>query len=246
MITTKSFTKVWCPKLRSDFETFSWYPAVAQIKIDGEYELIRKDGKTIWCVNKHNKVRRDFPALDMIYHKIEGIPEITLIAELYWGEGKNNDLYKLLENKESDALSLYVHDVESRTLKAESRLNLLKNLNLVRDGMYMIVNNKEEAKAFMDEAIKNGYEGIVLKPCESLIGMANQWCKCKLEDTTEMTVQKIYENEERVDLKLEDKIIGCKAPDKLKKTLKVGQTVLVKHNGFTQDSVRHPTIVEVL
>jgi hypothetical protein len=237
MITDQELdTKIWCPKLRGDFENFSWYPACAQIKIDGEYEII--DTKYETTINKYGKTRTDFPALNEIITKLHG-PH-RLIAELYWGDGKNNALYKLLENKESDDLKLFVHDIQLPYATAFERLSFLKDKGLTQ---FTVVENKQEALDFFNETVKAGYEGIVLKPSASKIQEANQWVKVKLEDETEMEVTKIYESEEKVDLKFEGKIVGCKASTALKSKLRVGQTVLVKHNGFTKNSVRHPVII---
>jgi len=242
MKTHKLSRDIWCPNLRGDFEAFSWYPACAQIKIDGEYELIEWNGKDILCVNKYGKTRTDFPALNKILNsdlKSHSLGPCTLMAELYWGDGKNNALYKLLENKESDDLHLYVHDIYLPFATTFERLSFLRDKGL---SQFTVIDNKQEAEAFFNETIRAGYEGIVIKPSSSKIQNANQWCKVKLEDETEMTVKVIYEGAERVDLEFEGKTIGCKAPNALKATLKVGQTVLVKHNGFTDNSVRHPTL----
>jgi len=77
------------------------YPAWADVKIDGEYcWMVKTKNGESYSVNKYGKKRSDWPAIECFGSKA---PNGTiLLAELYYGEGKNGALYDLLSHKESD------------------------------------------------------------------------------------------------------------------------------------------------
>lgn len=238
----------WCPKLRTGTNGI-WYPAIGQIKIDGEFQHIQYRKGEINTVNKYGLKRFGFPALDDIAAQIKRshTGDITLLAELYWEEGKKGDLYKLLANKKSHNLKLYVHDILMQHTRTLERMSILKDMGFAEN--YVLLTNDADTKEYYDIAINSGYEGIVLKPVLAQLSMANRWVKMKDSDETEMMVVDLCEGQERVELEYlteEDKPhrIGAKCPLFIKKTLKIGQLVNVKHYGFLSGGgVRNPNII---
>lgn len=248
MITKKTNELVWCPKLRGGTDNI-WFPAYVQTKIDGEYEVIYYKNREIYMVNKHGLRRSDFPALNEIKEKIENSPfvdersGISLIAELYFDEGKNNDLYKLLANKTSDNVKLYVHDIMLQKKTTEERMIALKALGL-SDNAVRVENSKQIEELF-NKAKDDGYEGIVIKPAKANMLMAGRWVKMKSTDETRMVIIDMCDGQERVELKHESGTCGAKCPDFIKRSLSLGDRVLVRHFGFLDGGgVRNPIIIK--
>jgi hypothetical protein len=251
MKTAKTNEIPWCPKLRGGTDNI-WFPAYVQIKIDGEYNLIHYSGKTneIYSVNKNGLKRWDYPAINAIKFKINNSKwcdkEITLIAELYYGEGKNNDLYKLLANKKSDDLNLYVHDFMLPNKDTVDRIKELELLSLIEEGKEIwYVHNNEQLEGVYVGAFKRGYEGVVVKPEKATLAMAQRWVKIKNTDETHMQVVDLCPGQERIELKHEGGTVGAKCPEFVKRTLSLGDKVLVKHFGFLSGGgVRNPIIIK--
>ena len=247
MIIKKTNQIPWCPKLRGATDNI-WYPAYVQRKIDGEYALIHYNDGDIYTCNKRGLVRSHFPALYGIQSKLDkaGIKEITLIAELYFGDGKNHSLYKLLANKRSDLINIYVHDVMETEKTTSERIVMLQNMDLCPE--YKLVEDDAQTQEVFEKTIAEGYEGIVIKPCVAKLYMSSKWVKMKSEDETEMAVTNLCPGQERIELSfMKDNVIvsvGAKCDNNMKRTLKVGDCVIVKHFGFLKSGVRNPIVIK--
>lgn len=241
---TKTNELPWCPKLRGDTENI-WYPACVQNKIDGEYCLLVKDGSWLYTVNKRGLKREEYPALTAINEKLPALWQPRLVCELYYGEGKNNDLYKLLSNKQSDDLNLYVHDFTHAEMTCLERLTMLKKLGLTT---FEVVNNDAETLELYNKAVNDGYEGIVIKPCESKLYQTGKWIKMKKTDETVMMVSDLCLGQDRIELKLDheytEMTVGAKCDPAMKRTLSTGDLVLVRHFGFLKEGVRNPIVIK--
>jgi len=251
MKTTKTNEIPWCPKLRGGTD-YMWFPVIGQVKVDGEYTLIRYNKGQIYSVNKYGLKREDYPALNKIRDQIlkseSKDDEITLIAELHWGEGKNGDLYHLLSNKKSDDVRLYVHDIMIQGKTTSQRMDALFKLGFIWDRNELLT--EAEVLKFYQSAVDKGWEGVVFKPVKAELSLANRWVKMKATDETNMKVINMCEGQERVELSFSDgngttSTCGAKCPMFVKKDLKLGDTVLVRHFGFLEFGVRNPIIIKI-
>lgn len=131
-----------------------------------------------------------------------------------------------------------------------------------------LVNNKDEAEAYFSNCIYAGYEGIVLKSLEGfLISGPCDWVKRKFKDRTEYTINRIDTTRERIEIliplplnqvskSVQSKICssgfwyvvcGVKVINRYKKYLKVGDRVLIEHQGVLDSgSLRHPVYIPPL
>lgn len=250
----------FCPELRGAIKGMA-YPAFAEVKIDGEFAWIhlRKKGDC-FTVNKYGKVRKDFPALNKLRDRVLDVHEsATMMAELYYADGKNGSFYQFLSNKENDALELYVHDIlelDSKDYRNVELLDRKELLSSVIDDQAVackIITDELGANAFFQFVCKQGYEGVVLKPVNSKIVLGPcQWVKMKYKDQNDYEVVTIDPVKERVEISvpyataqgISNVIVGLKAANRYKRHIKMGEMVTVEHQGVLESgSLRHPTLI---
>ncbi len=252
------------PELRGALNNMR-YPAFAEQKYDGEFTwiVITTENLTrkIHTVNKYGTERRDFPALNELLECTEGVEQAVLMAELYYGDGTNGSLYKLLSNKQSDDLNIKVFDIaeydneDIRHKPLIDRKELLYSL-LSKKPMYLlkekVVQDMQEVQAFFELCTETGkFEGIVVKPMDSplIYGPCN-WVKIKDKDQTAYPVVLIDAVKERIEVvcpvagTTKTINVGVKVSNKDKATLSIGDMVIIEHQGVLESgSLRHPVFI---
>ena len=254
------------------------YPAFSELKYDGELNyVVYKKGEPTITINKYGNTRQDFPSLNLITQHIKGstkndtVDSVTLIGELYWGEGKKGALYApnggLLSHKKDDAVNLKVFDLieYNRVLyKGDTlieRRELMFNLGL---GPHLVpctvVGNKHEAQAAFEKAAADGWEGVVIKGLDSRYNTGpTAWVKLKWKDQSDYFVVSIDPVRERIGvgaiIPAKDAAgnavpgtmvleVGVKAPNRYKKHIAIGDMVTIEHQGvLASGSLRHPVLI---
>lgn len=245
--------KISYPELRGSLDAMK-YPAFVEPKYDGELNIW--NGKNL--VNKYGKTRSDFPA-------VKNLPDISLIGELYWEEGKAGRLYDLLKHKEDDRLNFKVFDyIPLSTAEiphaefphgtmplVDRREFLLDKVPAISIIGCVLVQNKTEAMHAALEYIDQGFEGAVVKSLDSLYTVGPcSWVKIKNKDQNDYTVSMIDPNLERIEVLVPNISkhayirVGCKCPNKYKGTIEIGDKVTIEHQGvLASGSLRHPVFI---
>jgi len=246
------------PELRGSLAGMN-YPAFGEVKYDGEFtHIIFKDNKIV-TVNKYDKIRSQFPALDKIHKKLqESCSSAILLAELYYGAGKRNAIYDLNSNKESNDLNLFVFDIlefDGVSQANEELIDRKELLQTVLPDMEInhVIGNEKDAQLFFKVIVDNGYEGIVVKPLNSkLHGGPCSWVKMKMKDQNDYQVSLIDPTKERIEVTVATNIngdikikqVGVKAPTRYKRHISLGDKVTIEHQGILESgSLRHPVLI---
>jgi ATP-dependent DNA ligase len=267
MKTSKISIKPPCPELRGNLAGMK-YPAIAEIKSDGEFCFIHVDPTECFTVNKYGTVRQEFNKLVDIAQYVLGAGKhmsATFLGELCINDGKAGELYTLLSNKKNDALQLYVFDIielDKKDLRNEDLITRKEILNEVLGGLkstispVVMVYNDIQVKAHFEYAVDKKWEGIVVKSLTGklLLGPID-WVKIKAKDQTDYKVHLVDTTQERIEVEvplpgiqtatgLNYVVVGCKAPNKYKQHIKVGDLVTIEHQGIlSSGSLRHPVLI---
>jgi hypothetical protein len=245
------------PELRGSLAGIQ-YPAIAELKLDGEFSWIFYDYEKAFTMNKYGNCRQEFKSLERIIDVLsaKGIRKATFLAELYYGDGKKGALYDLNSNKTSPDLKLFPFDALNIDGEPLSTLPLIDRLERMYTTLeilpsFEVVENEAEAMAFFKDATSRGYEGIVVK---SLNGKFNNgpcaWTKIKYKDRSDYFVLSIDPVKERIEIgaphgQVGHIVVGVKAPDRYKKHIKVGDKVTIEHQGvLPSGSLRHPVLIK--
>jgi ATP-dependent DNA ligase len=257
---TKQTSKPTFPELRGSVEHIR-YPVWCEIKYDGELCYIIYAGDTICTVNKYGAVREDFPALTEINQqlKAKGIKAGIFLAELYFEEGKIQLGGELNSNKTNDLLNLKVFDVlqlDEDLVSEETFLDRREGLvdclgDLAIEGV--VANDRGQMEQYFHEKVQEGFEGIVVKQFDSHLVMGPcSWAKMKHKDQTDYKVSLVEVDKERIEVDVPHPVhgalsmiqVGCKAPNKYKKHIKVGDMVTIEHQGvMLSGSLKHPVLI---
>lgn len=260
MRTLKSKLRPPSPELRGALGSIK-FPAFAELKMDGEFNFVHINNQKAFCVNKYGTVKTEFKALNVLMKEVSiKASSVTMLAEVYFGDGKAGRLYDLLSNKKSDDLGLYVFDVleidgkDLRNTPLIDRKEYLHDLLSGKEASCKVIHTKEEAMGYFTQVTKaeDCYEGVVLKPFESKLVLGPcDWVKLKWKDQNDYEVLFIDPTLERIEIKApiankpgEFIAVGVKAPNKYKKYIKVGDRVTVEHQGILESSsLRHPVLL---
>ena len=246
------------PQLRGSLAGLR-YPALAEIKYDGEFNYIYISAKDTFTINKYGTMRRDFPALNEIGKMVRGLASsATLLCEVYWNEGKLGALYELLSHKKDDAIKLSVFDIiefDGSNMKDEEFITRREVLHELGLGRWLpkcwVVADEIDVQQRFKETTDEGYEGIVVKDLSAkyVAGPCTQ-VKMKKKDRTEYEVGHIDATLERIEIKVPTTpapayiMVGCKAPNRYKKHIKLGDMVEIEHQGVLKSgSLRHPVLI---
>lgn len=241
------------PKLRGSLASIS-FPAFGEIKYDGEFTFIFFSCGRMCTCNKYGRVRTDFPELKNI-RKLMNCNSAVMISELYYGEGKRNDLYKLNSNKESNDLHLRVFDLielDGVDITKSPLIDRKEKLHDILPGFCCapkVLKDKDAAKDYFDWTVANGYEGTVIKSMNtSLVSGPCDWVKLKMKDRSDYTVTLIDPNKERIEVSVPNQngivIVGVKASLRYKRHINVGDKVTIEHQGvLASGSLRHPVLI---
>ena len=250
------------PQLRGTLPSLK-YPAIADIKYDGELNYIRFDQAEPYTINKYGTMRYDFPALNSISSELKsaGVQSAVLVGELYWDEGKLGALYDLLSKKKDDGVRLKLFDMVEldggNTRKEEliTRREMMNEVGMsAHSAKCWVVGDKKEAGKVFDNVVKDGYEGIVVKSLDSIYNVGPcSWVKMKYKDQNDLVVVDIDKTKERIEVMhvsadsngISRQVnVGVKASNKHKKHIKLGELVTIEHQGvLASGSLRHPVLI---
>ena len=251
------------PQLRGTTASIT-YPAIAELKIDGELNYIRIEDKP-YTINKYGTMRRDWPAINDIDKELtsNGVSSAVLVSELYWDEGKLGALYDLLSKKKDNAVKLSVFDVieiNGEDMREKPLVERKEMLHAIGVGAWTpkcwVIEDKDDLEARFQEAMQMGYEGIVAKGLDSKFQHGPcSWTKLKYKDQNDCAVVLIDPVKERIEIiyispdpAIQNSVrtvhVGVKAPNSYKKHIKLGDLVTIEHQGvLASGSLRHPTLV---
>jgi ATP-dependent DNA ligase len=256
------------PQLRGSLSAIK-YPAIAEVKYDGEFNYIVITADDAYTINKYGTMRRNWPALNDIVKSVraDGVNSAVLLCELFWDEGKLGELYNLLSRKKDDNVQLRIFELIELDGKDTRKNSLLDRRELMASmglGFAMcearVVNNKKEATNVFKKFVANGYEGVVVKSLDSTYNVGPcTWVKLKFKDRSEYEVVSIDPVKERIGvgvpipakdgagvrvpgtMKLE---VGVKACNRHKKHISLGDMVEIEHQGvLPSGSLRHPVLI---
>ena len=235
------------------------FPAYGEIKYDGEFTFILYADNKICTVNKYDKFRTNFPALEYIRLAIQKhCKSAVFLAELYYEDGKRNKLYGLNSNKESDDLNLAVFDIlEHDGVKLSSqplidRKEMLQDMKIGSCLKSKVLKTKADAEAYFKWTVDEGYEGAVIKSMDShLVSGPCSWVKLKMKDQCDYKVCLIDSSKERIEVLVPKPPavnghvkVGVKAAHRYKRYLSVGDLVTIEHQGVLDSgSLRHPVLI---
>lgn len=244
------------PKLRGSLESMV-YPAIAELKYDGELVFVGYN-KACIALNKNGKIY-SFTQLDIIYQYLTAlnIKSATFIAEMYVNGGKNGELYNLMKIKSdktrSEDLRVMIFDVieingqSVRNKPLSTRKEILSSL--IPTGIrseVSIVSCYDEAFLYLQESLRLGYEGCVIKSLTSqYVDGTCDWVKMKEKDQNIMRVVKVDKGERIEVINDKNVIVGVRVTTNDKEDLLVGDEVIIEHNGYLPSgSVRNPIFIE--
>lgn len=236
------------------------FPAMAELKYDGELNYIRITKDDSYTINKYGTMRMDFPALNEIENNIlffEDINSATLVGEVYWNDGKLGALYDLLSHKKDDAINLCLFDIielngASQKLRPlVSRIETMYELGLAKwMPQRWVVEDAGDAQTIFHLASSAGWEGIVVKGLETTyITGPCTWAKIKFKDQSDYTVVYVDPTQERIEVAVPSPngnpvVVGVKAPNKYKKHINMHDDVTIEHQGVLKSgSLRHPVLI---
>jgi len=240
--------KMAYPELRGTVESIR-YPAMAEIKLDGEFNYLHIDKTGVSTVNKSGKVRSG-------WLKWEGTEHTTLIGELYYGAGKAGQLYDLLSHQDSDDLNFRAFDItcyKGTDVVNEdllTRIELLSEVWPIDPTRYKVVNSLAEMYEYFHWVVSQGYEGIVVKNLDSKLRFGPcGWVKIKYKDQNDYHISMIDPVRERIEVNVVshidactiEKAVGVKVCNKDKSGLSLGDIVTIEHQGILSGGgLRHP------
>jgi ATP-dependent DNA ligase len=250
------------PQMRGSVASLK-YPVIADVKYDGEFNYIHITDTEAFTINKYGTMRRDFPELNKIAKLVrEATSSVTLVCEVYWDEGKLGALYDLLSHKKDDDIKLRAFDlieVGNENYKAQTfldRREMMYELGLKRwlPTCWMI-EDKIELQHMFENVTNQGYEGLAVKGLDThFVTGPCAWVKMKYKDRTDYAVCSIDPVKERIGIAAPSSTVtpgviqmievGCKAPNKYKKHIKIGEIVTIEHQGvLASGSLRHPVLI---
>lgn len=254
----KTMRKMPFPELRGSLESIR-YPAMAEIKFDGEFNWIIHNGDgSPYLVNKNGKERSDFHVTINALEMSKG-RAFRGIGELFFVDGKLGRLYDLIssQGKIPANLGFYCFDlfqVDGLDITQLDYLTRQETLGEILPGFIhdqptiKLVRSEQEAILFFTRVVAEGYEGIVLKNLDSkfVLGPCS-WHKMKFKDTTDYEVAYIDPTRERIEIRTRDgngnnwRTVGVKVLNANKRYLNVGDVVTIEHQGvLSGGGLRHP------
>jgi len=165
---------MWKPNIKAyTKDTTLQFPSAVEIKFDGEW--------THW--NGHTLVnKREVPK-----QTITKLPDIELYGELYYGQGK--EFYSEIHSHNGYKNEVILYDTAeyglSPYIQRRTHLERLAKQGYKIVPMYLC-NTQEEVTTYFNKVVDWGYEGIVVKPLNSLTD--SSWCKMKREYSAKLKI----------------------------------------------------------
>ena len=241
------------------------FPAHFQPKLDGHRAIVTKKDGVMVMYSRQGK-----PIITMghvLSHLEDTVEEgMFLDGELYLhGEALQNigSLIKKYRDGESEKVVYHVYDImiDEPYTQRWDKLRIvvgIANFTPARLVPTMIANTMEEAQVFTDDAIKQGYEGGILRtPDEGYLAgfRSRQLLKIKKFDDSEHVIVDVIEGKDRIvnDIELKVACFICETPegqtfevlamgdmhekDRIWRNREkfVGKILTVKHSGYTKD-----------
>lgn len=241
------------------------FPAYFQPKLDGHRAIVtKKDGKMVM----YSRQGKPITTMAHILSHLEDTVEegMFLDGELYLhGEALQNigSLIKKYRERESENVVYHVYDImmdEPYTQRWE-KLRIIvgiANFTPARLVPTMVATSMHEAQVFSEDAIKQGYEGGILRTPDKgyLVGFrSRQLLKIKKFDDSEHEIVAVKEGKDRLcnDVDLKVAVFVCHTPEGQEfectamgdmhekdrtwhdRESFVGKTLTVKHSGYTKD-----------
>lgn len=256
----KTAQKIPCPDLVGTLSSIQ-YPAIAEIKFDGEFNLLfvnqeAEPGteKKTFLVNKNGKIRTECP----IVEAAKKLPYSAIfVGELYHEEGKNNAIYKLNADPDSDTLKYTVFDivefddkiVEDDLLERKELIASLLDPIGIEYTKIKVIESREMLEEYYKKVTQDGYEGLVIKNMKSRFMPGNcNWAKMKVKDLEDFEVSTIDPYDEKITVVVpanEGELIsvGVKCINRIKANIAVGERVVIEFQGKTDSgSLRNPVL----
>jgi hypothetical protein len=234
----------WPEMQGEDRLPFVKYPAFVELKLDGELNVFHKG----FLINKNQKYRYDCPITKILSWLSD---DYTLWGELYYGPGKNGDLYKLLSNKESDELHYSIFDITGPHIGHKPYMERRERLlELQASNWYphvhvintLVAEDRQQLDSYLDVYTRAGYEGIVIKNGDEPFktGPCN-WIKIKPIQTIDCEIIMIDPVKERMEVAHLNRPVGVKLNNKYRHLVKVGNVIEIEHRGILSgNGLRHP------
>ena len=244
------------------------YPAIAELKYDGEFDFLYYDRtgvKGTYTINKYGTTRYSFPALTAIHETLalRKVDNAIILCEVYWDDGKAGKLYELNSNKTNDNIRIAMFDILSYNDTVIGDLELITRKEVLFDlfgkrwqPQYVVVTDKIEANEVFQASTVSGWEGIVVKNLDSPLTLGPcSWVKMKFKDQSDYKVILVDQTKERIEIEAPAVTsnsggttwisVGVKAPNRYKKHIKVGDVVTIEHQGqMKSGSLRHPVLIK--
>ncbi len=222
------------------------FPCLAEVKLDGEFQYIIKEGGKVTLLNKkeHGRIRKDMSATCNL-----DIPDNTiLLGELVWGDGKS--FYDFARHKLDHNNNLGIFDClrwdGEDVWKTHNHLDirgLLEKQSFYNEKVCLVpkavCRDKQELDTFYHRVISQGYEGIVIiDPYSKYIdGATGRRAKRKNVADVDLVIMGFQTNNKRV--KTLSILVGHKVNGKIQEITHVG-------GGFGATTVPKETLLSVL
>jgi ATP-dependent DNA ligase len=237
------------------------FPAFSELKLDGEFEHLVIKGGVASLINKSGKTRTECN----ITNEAVNLPDMTLVGELHYEGGKRGDLYKLLANAKSDLLHFTAFDIISLNGLNVKNLPLIGRKEMLLENCpttkhihiseVILLNNENDLKVVMKQAVERGFEGVVLKNIDGpYMEGSCSWVKIKNKDETDYPIVFVDPTLERIEIEVKSegdgktrvKNVGVKCLNGFKKDINVGDIASVEHQGIlSEGGLRHPVLIRV-
>ena len=172
-------------KIRGTLDSLT-VPIAVETKYDGELEYIHIEHDNVYLVNKYGRVRRDMPVTDELTDQLKD-KNMILCGELFMNDGK--DFYTdFINDKFNRDMNLAIFDIVSldnqdmRYTPYYKRRKILESIQIRKHYFVTgceIADSRDEVRAYADETIHNGYEGIVAKSIQG--NLLNAYCQAKIK-----------------------------------------------------------------
>ena len=214
-----------------------------EYKYDGIRVQIHKKGDSVKIFSRNlNDITEKIPSIVLkIKDNLKDINEIILEGELIGFNDKKELLpfqilmSKIFKEDKDDycVLDIYLFDI--LYLEGEDLTNLpyfkrMEFLEKIKDGLnrvkFLITDDIDEVKNFYDEAIKNGFEGIMIKDLNGIYSGGKRgklWLKLKKVLTVDLVILEAFWGYGRRMNWLSDYMLYCLSKDK-SKYLPLGKT----------------------